>query len=67
MDLRHIELHDLLCEALIALEAGNYPAAAAALSKALLQVEADWLTTPSDLPAPRVAPAPAPDDADDEE
>ncbi|MBI3455191.1 MAG: hypothetical protein HY002_05325 [Candidatus Rokubacteria bacterium] len=49
MDLRYFELHDLLCEAMIALEAGDYPAAAARVRKALAWAEADWLATPSRL------------------
>jgi len=68
MDFRYVELHDLLCEALIALEAGNHAAAATAVRRALLWVEADWLATPSDLPAARgpVRPAAAGPDDDEE-
>jgi len=67
MDLRHIELHDILCEALIALEAGNHAAAATAVRRALLWVEADWLTTPSDPPVPRARILPPADDSDDDD
>ena len=55
MDLRFFELHDLLCEALIALEAGDCKLAVARLGKALRWVEADWLATPSALPVCRGA------------
>ena len=67
MDLRYFELHDLLCEAMIALEARNYPAAAATVRKALAWVEADWLATPGTLPA-FVAPSRViPDEPDDDD
>ncbi len=67
MDLRYFELHDILCEAMIALEAGNYAAAAAIVQKALKQVEADWLATPSELPARSGPSLITPDGPDDEE
>ena len=50
MDLRYFELHDLLCETLIALEAGNQRSAATKVRQALDWVKADWLATPSALP-----------------
>ena len=65
MDLRYFELHDLLCEALIALDAGDLPAASAALRKAVAWAEHDWLATPSVLPGRGAWPAPAGDDPDD--
>ncbi len=67
MDLRYFELHDLLCEAVIALEAGDAPAAATAVRKALRWIEADWLATPSDLPARVGRSLVAPDEPDEEE
>jgi hypothetical protein len=42
VDFRHFELHDLLCEALIAIEARDLAAAARAVDRALRWVEADW-------------------------
>jgi hypothetical protein len=50
VDLRYFELHDLLCEALIALDAGDVGAAGRRLRRALAWAEADWLATPSALP-----------------
>jgi hypothetical protein len=80
LDFRHFELHDLLCEALIALEGGNAVRAGQAVRRAMAWVEADWLATPSSLPAPRrsasapaAGPSPAPgsappaSEADDED
>lgn len=64
MDLRYFELHDLLCTALIALEAGDSRAAARAVERALRWAEADWLATASVLPA--AGASPAPDDGDDD-
>lgn len=49
MDLRYFELHDLLCDALIAMEAGDVVTAGVRLRKALAWAEADWLATPSAL------------------
>ncbi|MGH7319562.1 MAG: hypothetical protein ACRELA_08050 [Candidatus Rokuibacteriota bacterium] len=67
MDLRYFELHDLLCDAMICLEAGNHEAAASTVRKALFWVEADWLATPSDLATLRgpVVIAGTPDDDDE--
>lgn len=67
MDFRYVELHDLLCEALIALEAGKHAAAATAVRRALLWVEADWLATPSELPSARGPALPADAGSDDDE
>jgi hypothetical protein len=53
--------------AVIALEAGDAPAAATAVRKALRWIEADWLATPSDLPARVGRSLAAPDEPDDEE
>lgn len=65
MDLRYFEIHDLLCDAVIALEAGDRAAVAARLARALAWVEAEWLATPATLSAaPRTPPG---DDEDDEE
>ena len=50
MDFRYFELHDLLCEAIIALEAKNYSEAAKNIQKAIIWAEADWLATASELP-----------------
>lgn len=47
MDLRYFEIHDLLCDALIALEAGDPGTATAKVRKALAWAEAEWLATPS--------------------
>jgi hypothetical protein len=66
VDLRHFELHDLLCEALIAVEARDYRAAAAAVQRAIDWVEADWLATPSDA-RPGAGAPPHPDDADEDD
>ncbi len=49
MDLRYFELHDLLCEASIALEAGDAGRAAALVQKALRWIEADWLASPAEI------------------
>ncbi|MGH7266337.1 MAG: hypothetical protein ACREMB_16040 [Candidatus Rokuibacteriota bacterium] len=65
MDLRYFEIHDLLCDALIALEAGDPETAAARVRKALAWAEAEWLATPSALPG--AAPARAPDSGADGE
>jgi hypothetical protein len=51
VDVRYFELQDLLCTALIALEAGDTPAAARAVERALRWAEADWLASASVLPA----------------
>ncbi len=59
MDLRYFELQDLLCETLIALEAGDHRTAAALVRKALAWAEADWLATPSAGATARSASAPA--------
>jgi hypothetical protein len=67
MDVRHFELQDLLSEALIALEAGDRRAVEAALRKALAWVEADWLSTPGELPRAAAGPVPHEEDPDDEE
>jgi len=67
VDVRHFELQDLLCEALIALEAGDGPAVEAALRKALAWVEADWLATPGELPPAPAAQTGHDDDPDDED
>jgi len=64
VDLRYFEIHDLLCEALIALEAGDPARAGAQLRKALAWTEAEWLATPATLPA--APPLPPGDDEDDE-
>jgi hypothetical protein len=64
VDLRYFEIHDLLCDALIALEAGDQPAVAAKLRRALAWTEAEWLATPSTLATPTEAPAAGPADAD---
>ena len=58
MDLRYFEIHDLLCDVLIALEARDYEAAASGLRRALAWTEAEWLATPTTLPADRQGPAP---------
>jgi hypothetical protein len=71
VDLRYFEIHDLLCDALIAVEAGDARAAATTLRKALAWAEAEWLATPAGLTevGPSAA-APAgpggPDDGDDD-
>ncbi|MBI3636238.1 MAG: hypothetical protein HY216_08500 [Candidatus Rokubacteria bacterium] len=65
MDTRHFELQDLLSDALIALEAGNHAAAAAAVRRALAWVETDWLKTPSDIRATAAPPAVIDEDDDD--
>jgi hypothetical protein len=63
---KHFELNDLLCEALIALEAGDAVRATRAVEKAIAWVEADWLASPSDAP-PAAATAPVdPGDEDDD-
>jgi hypothetical protein len=70
VDLRYFELHDLLCDALIALEARDYPRAAAQVQRALAWAEADWLATPASGPGPAlrsVLGAEAAADADDDE
>jgi hypothetical protein len=68
VDLRYFELHDLLCDALIALEAGDAATAGRRLRKALAWAEADWLATPSALAAApgTTAPDGGQDAADDE-
>jgi hypothetical protein len=68
LDNRHIELQDLVSEALIAVEAHNYDTAAAALNKVLAWIESDWLATPSDAkssPTPAKSPDAEDDDDDD--
>lgn len=67
MDLRYFELQDLLSEALIALEAGRYQEATAAVRKIVAWAEADWLATASELPAASGPPSPALDEPDDED
>lgn len=67
MDLRYFELHDLLCDALIALEAGDQAGAAALVRKALAWTEADWLATPSSLPAADQLSLVSSDQGDDDE
>ncbi len=67
MDLRYFEIHDLLCDAVIALEAGDYPAVAAKLQQALVWVEHDWLATPATLPEPAGPSALAPHESDDDD
>jgi hypothetical protein len=49
VDLRYFELHDILCEASIALEAGDRARAALLVSKALRWVESEWLATPAEI------------------
>jgi hypothetical protein len=67
MDLRYFELHDLLCEASIALEAGNQAEAAALVAKALRWLEGDWLASPAEIRAAVAERAPiAADDGEDE-
>ncbi|HEY3066714.1 MAG TPA: hypothetical protein VGL09_13030 [Methylomirabilota bacterium] len=66
MDFRHIELTDLLSEALIAVEAGDRVRAETALRRALRWVEADWLATPSDAPASTASTALAHDDDEED-
>ena len=66
VDFRHIELTDLLSEALIAVEAGDRARAETALRRALRWVEADWLATPSDTPASAAQTASAHDDDDED-
>jgi hypothetical protein len=67
MDLRYFELHDLLCEASIALEAGNQAGAAALVAKALRSLEGDWLASPAEIRAAVTEPAPVEvDDGEDE-
>jgi hypothetical protein len=60
VDLRYFEIHDLLCDALIALEARDYPTAAVKLRRALAWTEAEWLATPATLPAEPEPPSPPP-------
>ncbi len=63
MDIRYFELHDLLCAALIALEAGDRAGAVRSVERALRWAEADWLATAASLPAgPGPAPPAEPDD-----
>ena len=62
--MKYFELNDLLCEALIALEAGDTARATRAVERAIKWVEADWLASPTDAPA---ATATAPIDIDDED
>ena len=66
MDTRYFELQDMLSEALIALEAGDRPAVARAIRKALAWVEQDWLATPAELARP-LGPEQAPGPDEDEE
>ena len=66
MDLRYFELHDMLCEASIALEGGHGAAAAALVQKALRWIEADWLATPAEIRASAPA-APHRFDEDDDD
>ncbi|MBI2468085.1 MAG: hypothetical protein HYV62_09760 [Candidatus Rokubacteria bacterium] len=67
MNLRYFEIHDLLCEALIALEAGDHAVVAAKLQRALAWTEGEWLATPSTLSASAEASLPAPAGPDDED
>jgi hypothetical protein len=67
VDYRHLELHDLLCEALIALEGERYPAVRALLTKSLRWVEADWLATPDVVGPEGAGPPVALDDADEDD
>ncbi len=67
MDVRYFELHDLLCDAIVALESGNRSRAAAILRKALAWAEADWLATASELPTQRGPSRAIPDEADDDD
>ena len=67
MDYRHFELQDLVSDALIAIEARHYDAAAATLKKLLAWIESDWLATPSDATqSPPPAPPPPAAAADDD-
>jgi len=67
MDYRHFELQDLVCEALIAVEARRLRDAETALRRLLAWVERDWLATPSEGARPTAAtPAPVDDDSDDD-
>ncbi len=67
MDLRYFELHDLLCEASIALEAGDRAGAARLVAKALRWIEGDWLASPGEIrSAVAESPAVEPDDGDDD-
>ncbi len=66
MDLRYFELQDLLSEAMIALEAGNCPAAMTAVRKISAWAEADWLSTASELPAQAGPSHRIPDEPDDD-
>ncbi len=66
MDLRYFELQDLLSEAMIALEAGNCPAAMTAVRKISAWAEADWLSTASELPTQAGPSHRIPDEPDDD-
>jgi hypothetical protein len=67
MDLRYFELHDLLCEASIALEARNQARAAALVAKALRWLESDWLASAAEIRAGLSELAPVDvDDGEDE-
>lgn len=63
--MKYFELNDLLCEALIALEAGDTPRATRAVEKALAWVEADWLARPTDAPTAATTSVEIDDDEDD--
>jgi hypothetical protein len=65
VDLRYFELHDLLCEAVIALESGEREVAPARVQKALRWIEADWLATPGVLPGRPGTASPVPDEEPD--
>ncbi len=66
MDLRYFELHDILCETSIALEAGDRAGAAALVRKALRWIEADWLASPGEIRSAVAESRPAEPDDDDE-
>jgi hypothetical protein len=65
VDFRHLELQDILSEALIALEGGRPAAAMAAIRKALDWAEAEWLSTASDFVPRATTPSVLDDDDDD--
>ncbi len=67
MDVRYFELHDLLCDAIVALDSGNRSRTAAILQKALAWAEADWLATASELPIQSGPSQAILDEADDDD
>jgi hypothetical protein len=67
VDFRYFELHDLLCDAIIALEGKNYTEAAAKIQKAITWAEADWLATASELPRLGGSVVTIPEDDDDDD